>query len=428
MKKTIASILLLVSTISTNAQWDLVEGPLPYSIYFRGLAFINDSTGFTTKTTDATWPSITSEVLMTTDYGETWVSVYSHTDVDDPWADRLTNITFIDSLHGWACGEVQPYILKTNDGGITWTAHEIEGFVENHYFEKIEFADENYGIAYGGTHAIETTDGGLNWVYRDSLNGYDVSFIDQCNFVINDGNLKNILNCEILYQEFPTINEEINRVGVCVHMVNENNWILGARGQIGFSNFPSLIRTSDSGSTFEILDFPFGDWLSQFDFVSPIEGYATVANTNVTPCSLIKTYDGGESWFCIETPFDTNGFYRNFSYFDCPSPQVCYGISGSNIYRTMNGGGELSPLPTHTTEIESEIISISPNPATNDITISGKTFMTEIQLFNSVGQLIHLEKINDKTAVVDISAIKLGVYIVAVKSKSGISYQRFVKQ
>jgi hypothetical protein len=211
-------------------------------------------------------------------------------------------------------------------------------------------------------------------------------------------------------------------------MVNENNWILGARGQIGFSNFPSLIRTNDSGSTFEILDFPFGDWVSQFDFVSPIEGYATVANTNVTPCSLIKTYDGGESWYCIETPLDTNGFYRNFSYFDCPSPQVCYGISGSNIYRTMNGGGELSPLPTHTTEIESEIISISPNPATNNITISGKTFMTEIQLFNSVGQLIHLEKINDKTAVVDISAIKLGVYIVAVKSKSGISYQRFVKQ
>jgi photosystem II stability/assembly factor-like uncharacterized protein len=259
---------------------------------------------------------------------------------------------------------------STHDGGITWTAHEIEGFVENHYFEKIEFADENYGIAYGGTHAIETTDGGLNWVYRDSLNGYDVSFIDQCNFVINDGNLKKILNCEILYQEFPTINEEINRVGVCVHMVNENNWILGARGQIGFSNFPSLIRTNDSGSTFEILDFPFGDWVSQFDFVSPIEGYATVANTNVTPCSLIKTYDGGESWYCIETPLDTNGFYRNFSYFDCPSPQVCYGISGSNIYRTMNGGGELSPLPTHTTEIESEIISISPNPATNNITIS----------------------------------------------------------
>jgi hypothetical protein len=112
MKKTIALILLLVSTISTNAQWDLVEGPLPYSIYFRGLAFINDSTGFTTKTTDATWPSITSEVLMTTDYGETWVSVYSHTDVDDPWADRLTNITFIDSLHGWACGEVQPMTVE----------------------------------------------------------------------------------------------------------------------------------------------------------------------------------------------------------------------------------------------------------------------------------------------------------------------------
>ncbi|MFZ4786246.1 MAG: T9SS type A sorting domain-containing protein [Flavobacteriales bacterium] len=428
MKKIISSIFLITHTLFSVAQWDLVEGPLPYATQFAGLDFINDSTGFVSKTI-INWTNYQTEILMTLDYGETWNTVYTHTDSEDMWADRITNIFFIDPIHGWACGEFQPYVLKTDDGGLTWIPHDIEGFVQNHYFEKIEFADENYGIAYGGTHAIESTDGGLTWAYRDSLNGYDIDFLSSCDFIsVNGGNIKRVNDCVLApYQPFPTSNEDPERNGKCIHMIDENNWIMGTQGLIGFSEFASIIYTSDAGSNFQIFDLPFGDNVSLFEFSSPLEGYALVPNIDPVPCTVMKTIDGGQNWYCIETPQSEEGWYLNFPYFDCPSPEVCYGIYGTSIYRTLNGGGEMHPLPTTVAEISSNEVAISPNPAKDIVVVSSKIIIRELEVFNSYGQLMLSEKINSTSVTLDLSTFSQGIYIVTFKSDVGISNQRIVK-
>ncbi len=72
---------------------------------------------------------------------------------------------FIDEQAGWVVGNV---ILKTTNGGLTWSRNYNESFGSNKY-KDVHFIDQNTGWIVGESGAIlNTTDSGETWTLQPS--------------------------------------------------------------------------------------------------------------------------------------------------------------------------------------------------------------------------------------------------------------------
>ncbi|MBN2008961.1 T9SS type A sorting domain-containing protein [candidate division KSB1 bacterium] len=112
-------------------------------------------------------------------------SVYSQGDwkllSPSPTSNQIQGMYFIDGQTGWAVGEYG-VILKSIDGGVTWTIKEIPWLFD---LADIHFPTEQTGYAIGTDGLIiKSTDGGEHWTqqenfYSNNLNR--VLFLDELN-------------------------------------------------------------------------------------------------------------------------------------------------------------------------------------------------------------------------------------------------------
>ncbi|HEV3468230.1 MAG TPA: YCF48-related protein [Pyrinomonadaceae bacterium] len=109
-------------------------------------------------------------LLSTEDGGATWRrrSIYSE--------DTLRDIFFVDGRHGWVVcerdvyrlkSEAQPptYLMRTTDGGRTWSRVEPDAFGAETRLVGVRFAGRERGWVFGELGALyATADGGRTWV------------------------------------------------------------------------------------------------------------------------------------------------------------------------------------------------------------------------------------------------------------------------
>lgn len=137
---------------------------------------------------------VESLVLRTDDGGETWTRIVV------PAKKELYHLDFHGSSHGWIVGD-GGLILATQDGGLTWR---VQNSGVTRAIFNVDFRDDDNGYAVGGGGSIlRTTDGGTTWrkipsAYSETL--MRIAFAD-----------------------------------------DKNGWIVGHRGII--------LRTSDGGQT-----------------------------------------------------------------------------------------------------------------------------------------------------------------------------------
>lgn len=99
--------------------------------------------------------------ILVSNTGEDWVQV------EVPVRAALTALHFIDAEQGWAVGH-DATILKTTDGGRSWTLQNFEPAREEP-FHDVMFFDAQHGIAIGAYGlAYETSDGGESWGELDA--------------------------------------------------------------------------------------------------------------------------------------------------------------------------------------------------------------------------------------------------------------------
>ncbi|MEO8168097.1 MAG: hypothetical protein ABI623_07615, partial [bacterium] len=125
----------------------------------------------------------TGKVFQTTNGGVTWTE---RTIADSIAA--LSQVQFVDSLHGWIIynGYKINGLLRTTDGGTTFTAHRFP--VQSPAFH---FLDTllGYMVTYSSTYCYKTTNAGTSWtrlgrIYDpmwDDLSASAVSFVDSLN-------------------------------------------------------------------------------------------------------------------------------------------------------------------------------------------------------------------------------------------------------
>jgi photosystem II stability/assembly factor-like uncharacterized protein len=158
-----------------------------------GISVVNENVVFASGTN---FPNRPPRMMKTTDGGRTWIAWEMRT-----WADILIDCFFTSPTTGWVVGgktdqavptraNVRPVVLKTNDGGVSWTNHAADiAFPAGEWGWKIFFVNERIGFVslenFQEGAVLKTVDGGASWVRlpindpQRNANLEGVGFIDE---------------------------------------------------------------------------------------------------------------------------------------------------------------------------------------------------------------------------------------------------------
>lgn len=251
---------------------------------------------------------------------------------------NLRDITFTDSLNGYAVTDLH-YILKTTNGGDNWNII-YNDTASDHGFSRIHFVDQNTGFVGGGMyysgsfHMLKTTNGGINWLAlltpvtqvdmfvlnKDTLWITDYSGFQGGLFISNNGGI----NWSLRYAG--------NSNPSKIYMYNY---------RIGFSVINSgLYKTTNSGTNWT--QIPGENGFIDMFFADSLLGWKTLGDT------MKYTSNGGLNWSKQLMPHGGIIFSNNLLRFSVLNRDTIWGCGGyvlytnnqakSILWRTTNGG------------------------------------------------------------------------------------------
>jgi photosystem II stability/assembly factor-like uncharacterized protein len=191
---------------------------------------------------------------------------------------------FVNNSVGFLCGE-GGMILKTTDGGLTFTAQTSN---TTEVLWDIEFQDENTGYAVGAAGVmLKTTNGGTTW---------------------------------------SQISVPVTNIIYAVHIVSPTNIFMGTTST---SATQILNRSTDGGTTWQnVSPAGFASSVYSIKFVDANIGYVACSSGKV-----LKTSDGGAT-FIESIDFGSNANY-SLHFVDAMTGYV---PSGGEVYKTTDGG------------------------------------------------------------------------------------------
>ncbi len=276
------------------------------------------------------------------------------------YAPTIRSLHMLDSMNGWAISD--QYVLRTYNGGATWSIALYESFAPGGYFASparawviSRYAETSVGSLY------RTADGGLNWTrYNVPFNGGSIQFLDD-----NTGYVFQITGAAMQkqsvvlykttdggatwtknYDNDPNVPGSSNTLPLGGHKngITFSNaatgWIGGDTPTDGYFYF---YKTSDSGVTWSRLQLaiPAG-YESAFitttapKFFGPNDGVLPVWMTigiGMRDLFLYVTHDGGNTW----TP--SPAFARNAEHTEITSMNNAISWDWSNVFHVTGNGG-----------------------------------------------------------------------------------------
>jgi photosystem II stability/assembly factor-like uncharacterized protein len=235
------------------------------------------------------------------------------TDVSSPTTNNLNQVFFTNLHNGFIAGE-QGTVLKTTDGGKSWS---LTTFMPDANWKAIYFSSPLTGyIASASGTIAKTTDGGLNWnvIYSNVSNNFTkILFLnDNTGFAIGyDGLILKTSNGGINWTQIPSgTNTKLTDIDF---VNNQKGYITG---EYDFSNYQTTFLTSDNGGETwtSSISIPGLSDIYQMAFANENTGYVSGSS------DLFKTTDGGTTWTKafwyamkgLALWDDTTGFVCNF--------------------------------------------------------------------------------------------------------------------
>lgn len=212
-----------------------------------------------------------------------------------PTGQDIMGVCFVSPETGWIFGG-SGTVLRTNDGGITWTDQSLPSgdmiscglFLDNNH-GWIALSDEFYD---NKGRVYVTDDGGYTW---------NLQFLDN--------------NCAIRDMSF--LNQD---TGWALAYYRESSPIPVSRNLI--------LKTVNGGDNWLVLGFLLQSYFRGMDFINDTMGYIVGAGLP----NLMKTVDGGVSW--TASPHASNGSLTDVLFIDIDNGYSC----GNNFYYTHNSG------------------------------------------------------------------------------------------
>ncbi|NVO19881.1 MAG: T9SS type A sorting domain-containing protein [Bacteroidetes bacterium] len=263
---------ILHSGLCAQPGWNVIT-PLPTTHSLNAVSFISESTGWIAGSGDL--------ILKTNDGGTTWTKQFTKS-AGDWWG-----IHFADDLHGWIAGAYGD-IYSTSDGGSTWTK---QASASAYYFYAMQFPDATNGFVLPEQDSLfYTSNAGTTWSrikIDDTQYHYGMKFVSA-----NEGWI-----CGSSGQILHTVNGGLNwtaqNSGTTVDLYSidftdsNNGW---AAGYTNSSN-GTILHTSDGGTTWHSIVENFSDKITKIVFTSNLNGCA-ISNSG----TIYHTVNGGAAW------------------------------------------------------------------------------------------------------------------------------------
>jgi len=377
----------------------------------RGLSYENLQQGFIYRIKDYFWSengdiwlcgndnplaNFTGNIAKSTDGGNNWEFM----DIESEHS--LYGISFADEYRGISCGSSNT-VFVTEDGGITWDDHSPD--INNHTFYDV-FTDgsDSWMISYD---AILHSD--------DFADTWDTSFYN-ANYQYKMLKVKN----GIVFTEY--VDEENNyRESIMYSTDNGENWnhrILNDAYLLDVDFLDENLMASLGRHEMYLSDDGGDNWqlLQTFDeSIRTVNLYSDDEWFVVSDIYIYRTRDQGISWETFLKP-NTNVSKMHYE----PSGDVwltgggtIYEKNGPNIYYS-------NLLMTNDQEYKIDREShIYPNPTCGLAQIEGLPVKTmAFKVFDYSGKLVMEKQMDGRQAVIDLSTLPRGMYIVKVFDQS----------
>lgn len=149
-------------TTDGGKTWEVVR--VAEEVQFSDIFFSSESEGWLAGQTSDSIYHTAGRIYHTKDGGKTW-EVLSISEQQP----QVNSIYFTSEEIGWAAGRIETpdrlvtrgLLLHTKDGGRTWTP--IQGISDDPFYDRVYFANAQYGWLVARDNIYRTDDGGSTW-------------------------------------------------------------------------------------------------------------------------------------------------------------------------------------------------------------------------------------------------------------------------
>ncbi len=359
----------------------------------------------------------TLALTKSTDGGQSWVIKEVFFEAMEGSMYFLNSDTGYVVTDGWGI-----QIFKTMDGGSSWEELDEGNFNFTPY--TIRFFDNNNGLIAGDSKIIKTSNGGYEWdLVYDNWNVdafYDIHYKSENSILIAgsySGHKLIVMEStdggnnwqENIFYNFKAAKR--------MFFVDEETAFLAC-----FPN--SILKSNDGGISWyetNILNLQHLIYFNSVFFPTDQIGYAVGDGSYET---LLKTHDGGENWFAINS--NTAADLKDV-YFHDENNGYVFGEKGL-INKTTSGG--ITGFEEIKLVSPNSLYEILPNPCTSKVSInlnpSGNWSIGQIILYDQNGKLVQNYIVYKSTEKLTISTdhLKPGIYFFQLKTSNGINETR----
>ncbi|MCB9165571.1 MAG: T9SS type A sorting domain-containing protein [Flavobacteriales bacterium] len=383
---------LCCAALSANAQWVEVACPVNANLWKMGWA-----------TEDVGYMNTNSALLKTVDGGETWTTTSYTGNVDGDFSFPTSSVGYMAGFYD--------IIKKTTDGGNTWTSVTVNN--QALPVRSVSFVDANTGWVVGINGFIrKTTNGGASWTVQTASGTAQFRRVHLVNANVgtaigDNGAIRRTTNGG---SSWTTIFGAPNTYLNDIFFLDENiGFIVGGQG--------TILTTSNGGVNWTTMNSGTTQWLETVCFRNPLEGYV-----GGTSGFMMKTTNGGLTWVVENNPF----FLSTQSINDIVWKTDHYLAIGSagNITRTGTVG-------IRTIGTDGIVMELGPNPATTSVTIRVPELADRartVRVFDTGGSLLHTTTLAGDRDQLDVTGLSDGLYVLEVSVGASLARMKLVVQ
>lgn len=182
-----------------------------------------------------------------------------------------------------------------------------------------------------------------------------------------------------------------------------------------------------------------GDTIMNVGFSKPYGGSIKIPITNIDSVLINGSYlkrlhyaGAMGTKYIIEKIGSIQGFVLPYSYdFESGSELICYSENSTVLYNEPSSLMSCDiTLGLEEVKLDSESVSIFPNPTSNEFNISFKydVQLNKVNIKNFIGQVVMVFQQTKSLNSYDISSLKNGMYFVELETKTGTVSKKIVKQ
>lgn len=320
-----------------------------------------------------------SFLMRTNDGGLTWDSINFTGNLSTSIVNKMY---FTDINHGFAGGSKNSFqlLMTTTDNGTTWTditPDPTSQVITN----SISFIDPLQGYVSGSTELYKTFDGGNSWINLPvtfeiaSIHFTDMNTGFACGTENNAGVVNKTTDGGLTWNNMLSVSNPFMFVSSMqkVEVINSNV----VYSSLQYSN--NIYRTSDGGNTWDTITIAQIFSIQDYDFIDENEGQVLS-----TMGEIYRTIDGGLTWTLEYTV--AGGVYGPSVFLTSIS------FAGTTGY-VCGSNGLIKKYTIETTGLSNNLtdtIKMYPNPVQkgNQISISGMPESCVVEICNVRGQVI----------------------------------------